>query len=611
MQIERVQVEEGFLDGLDVSFAPGLNVIIGERGTGKTSLIELIRFCLGVDGYTADSGRRSLDHALSILGSGQVTVTLSDAESQILVTRTSSDDFPRASTPFHQPIILSQTEIESVGLQAQGRVRLLDGFRLSQANAALSEPQASAEVRSLTAEAGAERREIDELSAQVEEIPELDKLIAELSPEEQKLGEVSAAASEKKGELDATSAVIAATAVRVDVVARFLESVSHWMSSIASVLNAQPTLESWPEDRDPLSASRASVNRAEDYLTKANRELQSAVSEAKSLLEAAKERKLEVEAHARQLRQEVETLQAGAGVIVRQGQQLRERKAQLQSLKQVLTERQKRLSAVLEQRDSALDRLDSIRQQRFDNRKIVARELTEVVGPRIRVTVSRAGQTEAFAAAIADALRGSGLRYNELSSVLSENITPRELLYAVDENDFYRIAKVTGITTARAARTLSHLRECDLGALATITVEDSVALQLLDGADYKDIADLSTGQRCTVVLPLVLRHTDRVLIVDQPEDHIDNAFIADTLIVSVLARRNDGQIIFSTHNANIPVLGNANRVVQLGSDGKRGFPLLASSLDDSNVINAIMTVMEGGVEAFRRRTDFYDHYRWP
>ena len=611
MRIERIQVEEGFLDGLDVSFAPGLNVIIGERGTGKTSLIELIRFCLGVDGYTVDSGRRSLDHARSILGSGQVTVTLSDVERQILVTRTSSDDSPRATAPFHQPIILSQTEIEAVGLQAQGRLRLLDGFRTSQTTTGSSELQASAEVRSLTAEAGAKRREIDELAAHVEEIPELDKLIAELAPDEQKLGKVSAAANEKKSQLDATSATIAASAVHVDAIERFLESVAHWRSSIASVLTARPALEDWPDGPDPLPTARASVDRARDHLAQANRELHNAVSEAQSLLGAAKESKLEVEARARQLRQEIETLQAGAGAIARQGQQLRERKAQLESLKQVLTERRKRLRAVLQQRNAALDRLDSIRQKRFDTRNAVAKELTATLGPRIRVTVSRAGQTEAFAAAIADALRGSGLRYNELSSALSQSVAPRELLDAVDSNDFFHIAETAGITMERAARTLAHLGECDLGALATVTVEDSVALQLLDGTDYKDIADLSTGQRCTVVLPLVLRHADRILIVDQPEDHIDNAFIADTLIVSVLARGNDGQIVFSTHNANIPVLGNADRVIQLGSDGKRGFPLLASSLDDSDVVNAIVAVMEGGAEAFSMRAGFYDHQKTP
>lgn len=65
IHIERIQIEEGFLNGLDVWPLPGLAVMIGARGTGKTSLVELIRFCLDVPGYTPESNRRSRDHALS------------------------------------------------------------------------------------------------------------------------------------------------------------------------------------------------------------------------------------------------------------------------------------------------------------------------------------------------------------------------------------------------------------------------------------------------------------------------------------------------------------------------------------------------------------------
>ncbi len=610
MRIDRVQIEEGFLDGLDVSFASGLNVIIGERGTGKTSLIELVRFCLGVQGSTPDSDKRSLDHARSILGSGRVTVSLSDGEQKILVTRTASDESPRASAPYVRPIIFSQTEIETVGLQAQGRIGLLDGFAGDQKETEARESEAASEVRSLTAEAEALCREIDELASQVEEIPALNKQIAELVPQEHKLAKVSADVNEKKNQLDAISANIAASAVGVGAIERFHHSVSRWQSTLSS---APPPLEPWPEDAgpDPLEKCRASVKRAKNHLNKALRELQSALSEAESHLRSSHGNKLNIEDRARQLRKEVETFQEGAGAIVRQGQQLRERKAQLESLKNVLAERQKALKSLLAQRNAALDRLDSIREQRFSVRNAVATQLTETLGPRIRVKISRAGQFEAFAAAIAAALRGSGLRYNELSSTLAGNVSPRELLEAVDTNDFDLIAEATGITKDRAARALGQLRECDLGALATVAVEDTVALQLLDGADYKGIVEVSTGQRCTVVLPLVLRHTERVLIVDQPEDHIDNAFITDTLIVSVLARGPDSQIIFSTHNANIPVLGNADRVVQLGSDGRRGFPVLASNLDDPPVVNAITTVMEGGADAFKQRATFYSRYETP
>ena len=441
MQIDRVQIEEGFLDGLDVSFASGLNVIVGERGTGKTSLIELVRFCFGVQGYTSDSAKRSLDHARSILGSGQVTVTLSDGEQKILVTRTASDGSPRASAAYVRPIIFSQTEIETVGLRAQGRIGLLDSFGGDQKDTEARESEAASEVRSLTAEAEALRREIDELVSQVEEIPALNKQIADLVPQEEKLAKVSTDANEKKNQLDAISSNIAASAVGVGAIMRFHQSVSKWQSSLLTFSSAPPSLEPWPEGAgpDPLEKCRASVERAKNRLDKALQDLQNAVSEAEAYLRSSHENKLNIEDRARQLRKEVEALQEGAGAIIRQGQQLRERRAQLESLKNVLVERQKALRSLLAQRNAALDRLDSIREQRFTARNAVATQLTQTLGPRIRVKISRTGQFGAFAAAIADALRGSGLRYNELSSTLAANVSPRELLEAVDTNDFLLI----------------------------------------------------------------------------------------------------------------------------------------------------------------------------
>ncbi len=145
---------------------------------------------------------------------------------------------------------------------------------------------------------------------------------------------------------------------------------------------------------------------------------------------------------------------------------------------------------------------------------------------------------------LSDMLKGSGLRYNELVPAIVTRVSPRILLEAVDSFDFDLIATAASINIERASKLLVHLRAIDLSQLATLDIEDEVSLQLLDGTDYKDLSELSTGQRCTVVLPLVLAHQDRVLVVDQPEDHIDNAFIANTLIKAILARRPTSQIFF-------------------------------------------------------------------
>jgi predicted ATP-dependent endonuclease of OLD family len=78
--IESIRVEGGILDKFEQKFSPKLNVLIGGRGTGKSSVIELLRFCLGAESYTDDSETDAAEHALGVLGDGRVTVILRDGD---------------------------------------------------------------------------------------------------------------------------------------------------------------------------------------------------------------------------------------------------------------------------------------------------------------------------------------------------------------------------------------------------------------------------------------------------------------------------------------------------------------------------------------------------
>lgn len=607
MYIERIQIEEGFLNGFDVWLRAGLNVLIGARGTGKTSLIELVRFCLDVPGYTPESTRRSRDHALSVLGSGQITLTLVDGARRVTVSRAASDVGPRASGPYLPPIVLSQTEIETVGLQPGGRLRLLDGFLGDQRALASAETEAISEVRSLTAEANTIQRDIEQLRRQIAELDSIQEQLAQLAPQEQQVASLSADAAARTEQLNVLTGTITVKSVATTVMQRFEAGVSQWRASLTTAQSSFMPDEAWPPAAggDPLGQIRSRIAIAHGQVNKVLYELAQIEAECARLTGGYYHEKIAFEDDARQLRLEIDGLQSGAGEIIRRGQLLRERKAQLESLQAVLLSRQATMTQAIQRRSVAFDKLEAVRTQRFQARAQIAADLNLVLGPRIRIDVVRGGQTESFAAAITEALRGSGLKYADIVGALAQRISPRELLEAVESDNYPLVAACGNTTSDRAAKAVIAMKEADLAAIATVAVEDYVTFSLLDGSDHKDIADLSTGQRCTVILPLVLRHTDRLLIVDQPEDHIDNAFIVDTLIRSILARASDGQILFSTHNANIPVLGNADFVVQLGSDGKRGFPLAAAPLGTGQIVNAITLVMEGGAEAFQRRATFY------
>ena len=78
-----------------------------------------------------------------------------------------------------------------------------------------------------------------------------------------------------------------------------------------------------------------------------------------------------------------------------------------------------------------------------------------------------------------------------------------------------------------------------------------------DPPDWQALEDLSTGQKATALLLLLLLESDAPLIVDQPEDDLDNRFITDGVVPRMRQEKRRRQFIFSTHNANIPVLGDA------------------------------------------------------
>ena len=77
----------------------------------------------------------------------------------------------------------------------------------------------------------------------------------------------------------------------------------------------------------------------------------------------------------------------------------------------------------------------------------------------------------------------------------------------------------------------------------------------------------ATAMRLSKILPILLLDSDRPLLIDQPEDNLDNGFVYETLLPIIRTVKTRRQLIFVTHNPNIPVLGDAERVFVFGSDG--------------------------------------------
>ncbi len=138
--------------------------------------------------------------------------------------------------------------------------------------------------------------------------------------------------------------------------------------------------------------------------------------------------------------------------------------------------------------------------------------------------------------------------------------------------------------------------------------EDLVKAQVrsADGT-FKTIETGSVGEKSTAILSLLLSAGDQPIIIDQPEDDLDNQYVYNVVVDLLRRRKFSRQVIIATHNANIPVNGDAELIVALGVEERLGVVLGAGSIDRPEIKDLVSVIMEGSVEAFRLRRERYGY----
>lgn len=116
---------------------------------------------------------------------------------------------------------------------------------------------------------------------------------------------------------------------------------------------------------------------------------------------------------------------------------------------------------------------------------------------------------------------------------------------------------------------------------------------------------LSEGQRNTVLLNLMLARGEGPILIDQPEDELDSSFIYRTLVRDLRAAKGKRQLIVATHNANLPVNADAEQIYALEAREGRGKPRAQGGLDRKGVVEAVLDIMEGSEQAFKQRSEKY------
>lgn len=176
----------------------------------------------------------------------------------------------------------------------------------------------------------------------------------------------------------------------------------------------------------------------------------------------------------------------------------------------------------------------------------------------------------------------------------------------IRKNGIDKVREEFGLTDAMANKLIETFKNIGkLFLLETLFPEDKIIINLKVDNQYKPLDKLSAGQKATALLILLFTQEDRIIIIDQPEEDLDNRFIYEDVVKILRDIKTKIQIILVTHNANIPVLGDAEQVFVLDTLNNQCKVIDTGSIDKNTISENIKKIMEGGEEAFKRRIEKY------
>jgi ABC-type cobalamin/Fe3+-siderophores transport system ATPase subunit len=220
----------------------------------------------------------------------------------------------------------------------------------------------------------------------------------------------------------------------------------------------------------------------------------------------------------------------------------------------------------------------------------------------IKIDVNFKANKESFRTYLKDNLKGSGLRDNNIKNIVDGYNDLIEVFYDIDLNKSKLNDCFSGDTQLLSFREFFNSR---LTAFLTYRVPDNFEIIYRN----RPLSEHSLGQRASalIIFLLTLKDSD-LIIIDQPEDDLDNQTIYDDVIKVLRRLKNETQFIFATHNPNIPVLGDCEQIISCHFQEDK-LQITQGSIDNGEIRDEIVNIMEGGNEAFNERKRIYELWK--
>lgn len=611
--------EGGFLDNTSVHFNGNLNVLVGGRGTGKSTMIESIRYALGLDPLGEEARKAHEGVVRHVLTSGtkisllvcshkpsQRSYTIERSVPNPPIVKDETGEVMTLSPKDVMPgvEVFGQHEISELTKSREKLTLLLKRF--VDRDTTLSGRKAKVKLelersRSRIVDVRREMKALDERLAALPGLEETQKRFKEAGLEE-RLKEKSLLIREER--------VFANVAERLEPI-RTLHNDLVEALPIDAAFASPKALEGLPnaailaEIETILGTLSTKLKATAAQIAKALAEVETSLAGTKSRWN---EQKKAIEETYEKLLRELQKSKIDGAEFIRLRQQIEELRP-LRDRKEVL---KRDLATHEAHRRKLLSEWEDIQASEYRELQNAAKKVSRKLRNRVGVEVKMAGNRDT----LDQLLREVGGNLNAALERLRETdqLSLRDFAQCCREGkealtQRYKLPAGSAERIAQADLGLfMKIEELELPATAKIELNTAP-----DGepATWQTLEALSTGQKATAVLLLLLLESEAPLVVDQPEDDLDNRFITEGVVPIMRQEKRRRQFVLSTHNANIPVLGDAELILGLAAsgEGKGGHAKISpehmGSIDSKPVCELVEEILEGGKDAFEMRRSKY------
>ena len=644
LSIESFEVSKaqfvGWLAPLVVDFNPWMNAIIGARGTGKSSLLEFMRIALRRENELKpyEELHAEFQRKYAAVWGGKTVGGLQTAETQLrLIYR---KDGTRYRVNFARDASLPAIEEEDGAggwKPAQGEVASRFPVRIySQKQIFELAGTTSALLAMIDEDKAVNRaewnvawtREGETLRGLCTKIREMrgsldqeNRLRGELADVSRKLEVLQAAGNQ---EILQTYQRMRSQARQIEQWTRELEEMPKQIQSVAAEIGLSD-LDMEPFDTTADADVLAEAAKLSSEVEKLAAQLKARAADLSGLAwkwtEFSESSAWRARVKAAQTAYEtlVEQLHAQG---VQDPKEFGERIRQKQTLEQQLKAMEGRKADLLgleKQRSEAVERIAEMRRELTRKR---TKFLTTVLQSNrfVRIEVVPFGDHESALAGFREIIRRDGgmddqlLGFQPSSGILGPLYSAEFKPMAEFEQRLVEVKKRTrGCAVSDAAdceglggwflKHLTKMRPQDLDELDQWFPEDSLQVQYRprEGDSFRPISQGSPGQKTAALLAFLLSYGSEPILLDQPEDDLDNKLIYDLVARQLIDNKPHRQVIVVTHNANIVVNGDAELVIALKSAGGQTQEDASGGLQEDAVRRTICEIMEGGEVAFEQR----------